>query len=71
MNKKNNIKQVAFSTTLSTETKKILERFCKKKGVKINHFVEKAILEALEDEMDRAIIEERELEDTIEWNEGA
>jgi hypothetical protein len=37
----------------------------------MNHFVEKAITDALEDEMDIELIEERELEETIEWDKSA
>ena len=60
-------KAVSFSTTLTEPTKALLERFCHQRGMRMNHFVERAILEALEDEMDREIIDARELEDTVEW----
>ena len=63
-------KPVAFSTTLSAETRKLLERFCKKRGVRQNHFVEQAILEKLEDEMDMEIISEREFEDLVKWKDA-
>ena len=56
-----------FSTTLTTQTKELLERFCKSRGLRMNHVVEKAIVELIEDEMDKEIIEERELEETVEW----
>ncbi len=59
--------QVSFSTTLSRATKEVLERFCRKRGLRMNHFVEEAILERLEDEMDREIIDARELEEIVEW----
>ncbi len=62
---------VSFSTTLTKQTKELLERFCNKRGLRMNHLVERAILELLEDEMDRAIIEERELEETVEWKKRA
>lgn len=58
---------VNFSTTLTKSTKDLLERFCKKRGLRMNHLVERAIVELLEDEMDKEIIEERELEETVEW----
>ena len=58
---------VNFSTTLSKETKELLERFCKARGHRMNHVVEKAIVELIEDEMDKAIIDDRELEDLVEW----
>jgi hypothetical protein len=60
-----------FSTTLSKPTKELLERFCQKRGLRMNHLVERAILELLEDEMDKEIIEERELEETVEWKKRA
>lgn len=62
---------VNFSTTLTKPTKDLLERFCKKRGLRMNHLVERAIVELLEDEMDKEIIEERELEETIEWKKRA
>jgi hypothetical protein len=62
---------VNFSTTLTKPTKELLERFCKKRGLRMNHLVERAIIELLEDEMDKEIIEERELEETVEWKQRA
>ncbi len=64
-------KQTSFSTTLSSETKSLLERYCKARGIKMNHFVESAIMEKLEDEMDSEIIDSRELEETVEWKKNA
>lgn len=64
-------KMLSFSTTLSKPTKELLERFCNKHGLRMNHLVERAILELLEDEMDKEIIEERELEETVEWKKRA
>lgn len=61
------IEIVNFSTTLTKPTKDLIERFCKKRGLRMNHLIERAILELLEDEMDKEIIEERELEETVEW----
>ena len=55
----------------SAETKSLLERYCKARGIKMNHFVESAIMEKLEDEMDSEIIESRELEETVEWKKDA
>jgi hypothetical protein len=62
---------VSFSTTLTKPTKELLDRFCRKRGLRINHVVERAIIELLEDEMDKEIIEERELEPTVEWKKRA
>ena len=62
---------VPFSTNLTKETKELLEKFSKARGIKINHLVEQAILEYLEDEMDNAIIAERELEEVVSWKKDA
>jgi len=59
-----------FSTTLRKETKELLERYCKVRGIRMNHFVETAIFEKLEDEMDAEIISKREFEETIEWKKN-
>ncbi len=60
---------VNFSTTITKDTKELLERYCKARGLRMNHIVEKAVLEYLEDEMDKVLIEERELEETVEWKQ--
>lgn len=62
---------VAFSTNLTRETKDLLERFSKARGIKINHLVEEAILEYIEDEMDKAVIADRELEEVVKWKRNA
>ena len=59
--------QTPFSTTLNSNIKKLLERFCKARGLKINHVVETALISFLEDEMDKMIIEQRSDEKTVEW----
>ena len=59
--------QTPFSTTLNSNIKKLLERFCKARGLKINHVVETALISFLEDEMDKEIIEQRSDEETVEW----
>lgn len=56
-----------FSTTLPKATKELLERFCKARGLRMNHVIEKALLEFIEDEMDKALIDDRELEDLVPW----
>ena len=62
---------VAFSTNLTAETKILLEKFAKRRGIKMNHLVEEAILEYIEDEMDKSIIEAREAEEFVEWKKRA
>ncbi len=54
-----------LSTNIDSEIKKALVAFCKKKGLKIQHFVEKAIVEQLEDEIDLEAYFERKDEKTI------
>ena len=61
----------SISSTLSKETKQLLDTYCKKRGVRLNHFLEEAILEKLEDEMDSQIISEREFEKLIPWKKTA
>ena len=59
-----------FSTALRKETKDLLERYCKARGIRTNHFVDTAIFEKIEDEMDSEIIGNREFEDTVEWKKN-
>ena len=60
-------KTVSFSTTIPEEVKDLLDRYCRKRGVRINHFVETAILEKLEDEMDSEIVADRQGEPSVPW----
>lgn len=53
------------SIKVSIELKELVDRYCKKKRLKVNSFVEKLIIEALEEEIDLEIIEKRESEETI------
>lgn len=45
-------KTVSFSTTLSKECKSSLSKFCLKRGLKLNAFLEEIIWDRLEEEMD-------------------
>lgn len=58
-------KSVTLSTSLNKEIKEALTAFCKKKGLKIQHFVEKAIVEQLEDEIDLEAYYQRRDEETV------
>ena len=58
-------KTTAISTILSHEIKKALTEYCKKRGLKMSHFIEEAIREHLEDEADMAAYEDRRNEDRI------
>ena len=58
-------KPVTFSTNLDFQIKEALAFFCKKRGLKIQHFVENAIVQQLEDEIDLEAYYKRKNEDTI------
>ena len=60
---------VTLSTSIDLKIKEALSLFCKKKGLKIQHFVEKAILEQLEDEIDLEACFERKDEETISFDD--
>lgn len=62
---------VSLSTTLSKQTKKLLDSYCKERGIKISFFIEAAILEKLEDEMDVVIARERSGEERVPWKRQA
>ena len=59
--------QIPFSTTLNKKTIRVLEQFCKAKGLKMNYVVDTALIHFLEDEMDKMIIEQRADEEFISW----
>jgi len=59
---------VTLSTNIDSKLKKALNDFCKKKGLKIQHFVEKAIIEQLEDEVDLEAYYKRKHEETISFD---
>ena len=59
--------QIPFSTTLNKKTIRVLEQFCKTKGLKINYVVDTALIHFLEDEMDKMIIAQRADEEFISW----
>ena len=58
-------KLVTLSTNLDIQIKEALTAYCKKKGLKIQHFVEKAIVEQLEDEIDLEAYYQRRDEETV------
>ena len=60
-----NVKVLSFSTTISPSIKKVLMLYCKQRGIKIRHFIEQAIIEKLEDEMDVQAYELRKNEENI------
>jgi len=58
-------KKANISTVLSVNVKNALMFFCKKRGLKMSHFIEEAIQEHLEDEMDLETFEARRTEKRI------
>lgn len=56
---------IPFSTTIHPELKKAANLFCKKRGLKLQHLVEEALLDYLEDEMDLEACRERMNEESI------
>lgn len=59
----NKVKIVNFSTTLTAEAKEALSRFCLKRGLKINSFLEQIIWERLEEEMDLELASQASYDD--------
>ena len=60
------MKQTAvLSTVIDAQVKKALTHFCRRRGLKVRHVVEEAILEQLEDEIDLVAYHARREEDTI------
>ncbi len=58
-------KTTTFSTVLDSRVKDAAVAYCKRTGLKLRHFVERAILEQLEDEIDLQAYRERKEEDTV------
>ncbi len=54
-----------LSTLLSAQIKDALLQYCKRRGLKISHFIEEAIREHLEDEADIEVYEDRRHEERI------
>lgn len=54
-----------LSTLIDPDVKKAVVQFCKRRGIKIRHLVEQALVEQLEDEMDLEAFRQRKNEDTI------
>ena len=67
--KMSNIKVAPLSTILSVDIKKAVTLFCKKRGLKMSHFIEEALREHLEDEADIAAYEARRHEERVSYDE--
>lgn len=62
---------VDFSTTLSREAKESLQRFCARRGLRINRFLEEIIWDRLEEEMDAELAAETDLAHLKDFSEVA
>ena len=62
-------KQVTLSTVIDEQVKKAASALCKKKGYKLQYFVEKALIDQLEDEIDIEAYYARKNEETIPLEE--
>jgi antitoxin component of RelBE/YafQ-DinJ toxin-antitoxin module len=54
-----------LSTIIDTQIKEAATQFCKRRGLKLRHLVEQALVEQLEDEMDLEAYHQRRNEETI------
>ena len=58
-------RNTTLSTNLDSELKKEMTLFCKRRGLKIQSFIEQASLEQLEDEIDLTVYRKRKGEDEV------
>lgn len=56
---------VILSTTIDAQVKAAVTAFCKRRGLKLRHLVEQALIEQLEDEIDLEAYRQRHIEETI------
>lgn len=59
------MRSVPLSTTLSPEVKKAAAAYCKRHGLKLSFLIERALIEQLEDEIDREAYYHRRDEPTV------
>ena len=58
-----------LSTTIDSRIKTAATEFCKRRGLKLRHLVEQALLEQLEDEIDLEAYRQRRFEESIPLEE--
>lgn len=56
---------VTFSTEIDAQVKKAAVEFCRRRGLKLRHLVEQALIEQIEDEMDLETYHQRKSEETV------
>jgi hypothetical protein len=59
------MRTVPLSTTISAEVKAAATSYCRKHGLKLSYLIERALVEQLEDEMDREAYYARRDEPTV------
>jgi antitoxin component of RelBE/YafQ-DinJ toxin-antitoxin module len=57
--------ETTLSTIIDAQVKKAAVEFCKRRGLKLRHLVEQALVEQIEDEMDLETYHQRRTEETI------
>ena len=63
------VKTSTLSTVISSDIKGAISSFCKKKGIKLRYFIENALIEQLEDEVDLQAFKERKDEETFSFED--
>ena len=58
-----------LSTLISKPVKVAILRYCKQRGLKLRHFIEEALLERLEEEIDLEAYQNRKNEETVSFAE--
>lgn len=58
-----------LSTVIDPQVKRAATQFCRRRGLKLRYFVEQALVEQLEDEMDLEAYFERRNEETVPLDE--
>lgn len=58
-----------LSTIIDERVKKAAAEFCKKRGIKLRYFIEQAMIEQLEDEIDLEAYRQRRNEETVPLEE--
>lgn len=54
-----------LSTVIDAQVKKAATEYCKRRGIKLQYFVEQALIEQLEDEIDFDAYRKRKNEETV------
>jgi len=63
------IKTTTLSTVISSDIKGAISNYCKRKGIKLRYFIENALVEQLEDEVDVQAYLERKDEERFSFED--